>query len=113
MKRVIFMNGKLYYDLIAKREELNRDDVAIIRLEQLYPLKMDKIESIVEKYKGAELFWVQEEPKNMGAWTFLLRYDINHQFTLISRKASASPATGFKKTHFKEQEAIINKAFEA
>lgn len=66
----------------------------------------------MEEHKNAEFVWVQEEPKNMGAWTFLLRYEINHKLKLISRKASASPSTGFKKIHFKEQARIIEQAFE-
>lgn len=112
VKRVLFCTGKVYYDLLAKKEEDNRDDVAIVRIEQLYPYPETEVQAVMDKYEKAERYWVQEEPKNMGAWTFLLRYEMNLKMKLVSRKASASPATGFKKVHFKEQEQIINKAFE-
>ena len=112
VKRVLLCTGKIYYDLLKKKEDESREDVAIVRIEQLYPYPEKQVEEIMAKYKGAEYVWVQEEPKNMGAWTFLLRYEINHKFKLISRKASASPATGFKKVHFREQEQIVNQAFE-
>ena len=111
VKRVIFMNGKLYYDLISKREELERDDVAIIRLEQLYPLNMEKIEAIVEKYKGAELFWVQEEPENMGAWGYILRKMRKFDIDVISRRSSGSPASGSSKAFEYRQNKIIDQVF--
>ncbi|MGB0430199.1 MAG: 2-oxoglutarate dehydrogenase E1 component [Bacteroidia bacterium] len=111
VKRVLFCTGKLYYELAEKKAAENRNDVTIVRIEQLYPYPEESVNQIMEMYKNADYVWVQEEPKNMGAWTFLLRYDINHKMKLISRKASASPSTGFKKTHFKEQAEIIDKAF--
>jgi len=112
IKRVLCCTGKIYYDLLEKKEEDKRDDIAIVRLEQLYPLPHDQIEVLVKKYKGAELFWVQEEPKNMGAWQFILSNYRGAKLTCISRKASASPATGFKKRHDEEQASIIEQAFE-
>jgi len=111
VKRVVFLNGKIYYDLIAKREELKRDDVAIIRLEQLYPLNMEKIEAIVEKYKGAELFWVQEEPENMGAWGYILRKMRKFNLDVISRRSSGSPASGSSKAFEYRQNKIIDQVF--
>lgn len=112
VKRVLFCTGKVYYDLYEKQQEDKRKDVAIIRLEQLYPLPEKKIQGILKKYKGAELFWVQEEPFNMGAWTYLMRYpEVFGEFKCISRKASASPATGFSNVHSKEQETIVNNSF--
>ncbi len=111
VKRVLFCSGKIYYDLLDKKEADNRKDVAIVRLEQLYPLPAKQLDKIVNKYKNAELYWVQEEPSNMGAWAYVLsRY---HQINLnrISRRPSASPATGYKKIHLKEQEELVNKAF--
>ena len=111
VSRVVLCTGKIYYDLYEKKIADKRDDVAIVRVEQLYPLPEKQIVKILEKYKGAETVWVQEEPKNQGYWTFLLRYDLFRNFTLISRKSSASPATGFSKVHKKEQADIITKAF--
>ena len=112
VKRVLFCTGKVYYDLLEKQQSEQRSDVAIVRIEQLYPYPENDVKDVMAKFPKAEYVWVQEEPKNMGAWTFLLRYDLNLQMKLVSRKASASPATGFKKTHFKEQADLVNKAFE-
>lgn len=112
VKKVLFCTGKVYYDLIEKREQDGINDTLICRVEQLYPFPESQLEKIISKYPKATYKWVQEEPKNMGAWTFLLRYDIMRNFELVSRKASASPATGFKKVHKQEQEFIITKAFE-
>ncbi len=110
--RVLFCTGKIYYDLYEKKIADKRDDVAIVRLEQLHPLPSIQIKKILAKYKEAETVWVQEEPMNMGYWTYLLRYlDIFGSFKLISRKASASPATGFSNVHKKEQAEIVTKAF--
>lgn len=109
--RVILCTGKIYYDLYEKKIAEKRDDVAIVRVEQLYPLPEKKLEKILEKYKGAEPVWVQEEPKNQGYWTFLLRYDQFRNLKLISRKSLASPATGFANVHKKEQSDIIASAF--
>ncbi len=111
VKRVLFCSGKIYYDLLEKKEADNRKDVAIVRLEQLYPLPAKQLDNVVEKYKNAELCWVQEEPSNMGAWAYVLsRY---HQVGLkrISRGPSASPATGFKKIHLQEQKELVDQAF--
>ncbi|TDP55644.1 2-oxoglutarate dehydrogenase E1 component [Bacteriovorax stolpii] len=111
VSRVILCTGKIYYDLYEKKIADKRDDVAIVRVEQLYPLPEKKLAKILEKYKGAEPVWVQEEPKNQGYWTFLLRYDQFRNLRLISRKSLASPATGFSNVHKKEQADIIANAF--
>lgn len=111
VSKVILCTGKIYYDLYEKKIADKRDDVAIVRVEQLYPLPEAQIEKVLGKYKGAETVWVQEEPKNQGYWTFLLRYDLFRNFSLISRKSSASPATGFSNVHKKEQAEIISQAF--
>jgi len=110
-KRVIMCSGKIYYELLNYRDEKKINNVAIVRLEQLYPMAEKKLDSILEKYKDCEKVWVQEEPKNMGAWTYLLRYDQFRDFKLVSRKSSASPATGFSSVHKLEQDKIINLAF--
>ncbi|MBL7664038.1 MAG: 2-oxoglutarate dehydrogenase E1 component [Bacteriovoracaceae bacterium] len=111
VKRVLMCTGKVYYDLLAKQQEEKRKDVAIVRIEQLYPMVLPQLNAIFKKYKDAEMVWVQEEPKNMGAWTFLLRYKEFMNFHFIGRKSSASPATGYAKVHAKEQAEIVNKAF--
>ncbi len=112
VERVIFCTGKVYYDLYEKKIADKRDDVAIVRLEQLHPMPEAQIKKIMAKYKGAECVWVQEEPSNMGCWTYLLRWmDIFGTFKLVARKASPSPATGFSNVHKKEQAEIVTKAF--
>ncbi len=112
-KRLLFCSGKIYYDLLAEREKNGRNDIAIVRLEQLYPFPKKQWDALIKKYSAAEYVWVQEEPANMGARTYLLGllYDENYQLKLISRKPSASPATGHKKIHDKEQQLIVQKAF--
>ena len=110
IKRILFCTGKISYELMGAKEEHKITDTTIIRLEQLYPLPYKQIDKIIEKYKDAELFWVQEEPANMGAWTYFLSCYRSAQITVISRKASASPATGHAKIHQREQNEIINKA---
>jgi len=111
VSRLILCTGKIYYDMYEKKIADKRDDVAIVRMEQIHPLPEKQLAKILEKYKGAETVWVQEEPKNQGYWTFLLRFDVFRNFKLISRKSSASPATGFSNVHKKEQAEIITKAF--
>lgn len=112
VKRVLFCSGKIYYDLLERKQKENRTDIAIIRIEQLYPLPFKQMDALVNKYKLAQYIWVQEEPANMGAWVYLLSCYKNIKWGMISRKSSASPASGFQKVHAKEQEEIITKAFE-
>jgi 2-oxoglutarate dehydrogenase E1 component len=112
VKRVLFCSGKLYYDLKERKQKDSRTDMAIVRIEQLYPLPYKQMDAIVNKYKLAHYVWVQEEPANMGAWVYLLSCYKNIKWGMISRKSSASPASGYQKVHVKEQEEIINKAFE-
>lgn len=111
VSRLILCTGKIYYDMYEKKIADKRDDVAIVRLEQLHPMPEKQLAKIMEKYKGAETVWVQEEPKNQGYWTYLLRFDQFRNFRLISRKSSASPATGFSNVHKKEQADIVTRAF--
>ena len=110
VKRVLLCTGKVYYDLLEKQQADNRDDVAIVRLEQLAPLSKPALNAVLDNYKKAEVFWVQEEPENMGYWTYLLRMGLN--WPIISRKAAASPATGYPKIHAQEQADIVRRAFE-
>ncbi len=112
VKTLLLCSGKIYYELLEKKEADQRDDVAIVRLEQLYPLPEKQLDEVVARYKGATIRWVQEEPANMGAWQYLLSWYCGRvPMQLVSRKPSASPATGFKKKHDQEQKAIIEKAF--
>ena len=110
VKRVILCTGKIYFDLYDARQAAGIKNIPIIRVEQLHPFPRKKIMEELAKYKGAKVLWVQEEPENMGAWTFLLRMFPEVKMELVSRKAAASPATGYYKMHHKEQEEIMNKA---
>jgi 2-oxoglutarate dehydrogenase E1 component len=116
--RILLCSGKLYYDLASYREETKRDDVAIIRLEQLYPFPAHALEEALSKYsKKASLFWVQEEPRNMGAWGYLRtrfgeRLLEQYPYRGICRPESASPATGSATSHKIEQQNILKQAFE-
>ena len=111
VKKVILCSGKMYFDLAEKQLKDNRKDIALIRLEQIHPLPQNQLDSLHQKYKKAQWFWVQEEPLNMGAATFLKMNLQNINFGIISRTASASTATGYAKIHAKEQLEIIEKAF--
>lgn len=112
VKRVLFCTGKIYYDLAQRKRELKRDDVAIVRVEQLYPLPENQLNEVLKRYAKAEIFWVQEESANMGAWQFMkLNWETDRNLQRISRRASASPAVGFKKVHDQQQEDILQKAF--
>ena len=111
VKKVLFCSGKIYYELLQKQQEDKRKDIAIVRVEQLYPMPENQMDAVCTKYSKAEYVWVQEEPKNAGAWTYLLRREENWKMKLISRNSSASPATGFSKVHALEQAALIDAAF--
>lgn len=111
VKRVLMCSGKVYYDLLEKKEEEKIKDVAIVRIEQLYPLPVEQLEKIRKKYSQADFYWVQEEPENMGANRYILHNLSEWNLTTISRDASASPSTGFKKIHDEQQANLIAKAF--
>ncbi len=116
-ERVIFCSGKVYYDLIKYREENKlTDKAAIIRIEQLYPLHEDKIKRLAKPYTHAKKFvWCQEEPANMGAWTFILPHLLNlfpGYIHYAGRPASASPAAGTMQVHQAQQAALVKQAFE-
>ena len=110
IKRVIYCSGKIYYDLADYRDKNKVTDVAIVRLEQLYPLHKPQLTEISARYASAESMWVQEEPANMGAWTYINSKLPEFAFKLVSRRISASPATGFKKLHDENQERIVREA---
>ncbi len=111
VKKVLFCSGKVYYDLAEKQAKDNRADVAIVRLEQLYPLPVNQLKKFSEKYGRAVWFWVQEEPLNMGAASFLQMNLKEINFGIISRQAGAATATGYSKVHQKEQAELIETAF--
>ncbi|TAE15584.1 MAG: 2-oxoglutarate dehydrogenase E1 component [Bacteroidetes bacterium] len=111
IKKVLFCSGKVYFDLAEKQQKDNREDVAIIRVEQLYPLPEKQLQELYKKYQKAVWFWVQEEPLNMGAASFLQMNLKSINYGVISRTASASTATGYAKVHAQEQAEIINTAF--
>ncbi len=112
VKKVVLCSGKIYYDLLEGQSRRKSKDAAVVRLEQLYPFPEVQISSILKKYKGARVAWVQEEPANMGALSFIQRMMPGQAIEFVSRKASASPATGYSKVHKAEQEKIVNQAFE-
>ncbi len=116
-KRILMCSGKIYYELAAERAKLERSDVAILRVEQLYPLRPEHLEAALTPYAaGTPVYWVQEEPENMGAWWYL-RIHFGEQllgrypFSVVARGESASPATGSHKSHHNEQHKILDQAF--
>ena len=120
IKRVLICSGKVYYDLFEAREKLGRNDVYLLRVEQLYPYPDSSVQIELTRFKKAEMVWCQEEPKNMGAWTFINPYleesliAIKAKHTrpvYVGRPAAASTATGIASKHKKEQQAIIDGAF--
>jgi len=111
VKKVLFCSGKISYELMEKQKADNRQDIAIVRLEQIHPLPVQQINAIHQKYGKAVWFWVQEEPLNMGAAGFLQMNLKSIKYGVISRQASASTATGYSKVHAKEQNEIITTAF--
>lgn len=115
VKSLVFVTGKFYYDLLEKREELKRDDVALVRVEQLFPLPTEAMKKIIKKYKNAdEVVWAQEEPKNMGAYShILMHFEESRDFRVCSRKMYAAPAAGSsvrsKARHAKVIENVFDK----
>ncbi len=119
VKRVVLCSGKVYYDLLAERREKGVDDVAIVRMEQLYPFPAKSLPPVLARYPNAEVVWCQEEPENMGAWTFVDRRIEKVLRALggkaqrpvyVGREEAASPATGSAKVHAAEQDALVKQA---
>lgn len=111
IKKVLLCSGKMYFDLSEKQMHDERKEVAVIRMEQLYPLPLKQLNALYEKYKQANWFWVQEEPLNMGAAWFLKMNLEQYNFGIISRNAGAATATGYGRLHKEEQNEIIETAF--
>ena len=122
IKKVILCSGKVYFDLLAAREKLKKNDVILFRIEQLYPFPVKSLVKELKPFaKNANFFWCQEEPKNMGAWLLVrdyIRWTLdtikakNSEISYIGRNPDASIATGYAKRHLSEQQEIINKVFE-
>jgi 2-oxoglutarate dehydrogenase E1 component len=114
IRKVIMCSGKVYYDLAAHRQAQGITDTAILRFERLYPLPFRTLPPALEAYPNAELVWVQEEPANQGAWSFVamnLPAIINRSLTAVTRPASSSPAVGTHQRHEQEQRAVVEQAF--
>ena len=115
--RLILCSGKIYYDLIDERTRQELDDVAIMRIEQLYPLSVEEIRNAIQGLPhGAEILWVQDEPTNMGAWPYI-KFNFGdelgqyHKLRRVSRVESASPSTGSMAAHKLEHSELMEEAF--
>ncbi|MFN4255492.1 MAG: 2-oxoglutarate dehydrogenase E1 component, partial [Saprospiraceae bacterium] len=111
VKKVLVSSGKIYYDLLKRQQETQRDDVALVRLEQIYPFPKTQFEAILKKYPNARPTWVQEEPFNMGAWSYIATNHSQYGWACATRPAAASPATGFPSAHELQQKAVVDAAF--
>ena len=113
VERIALCSGKIYYELLAKREELNEERVALVRLEQLYPLDRQTLVGIMNRYAhNKEIVWVQEEPENMGAWAYILRNLRNTGIEVIAPVSSGTPAPGTHKGFDKNQKQVIQRVFD-
>ena len=112
VKKLVFCMGKFYYDLLEEREILERDDVALVRIEQLFPLHLEKLQKVIDRYPNVVNYvWAQEEPRNMGAWSFMLeRFDLV-KLNVRSRKYYAVPAAGSSTRFKKRHKAVIDSVF--
>jgi len=113
IKTLVLCTGKVFYDIITKREDLQRNDVAVVRLEQLFPLAIDQIKTIIESYPNVEDYvWAQEEPKNMGAYSYMLMNFDLVKLRLASPKAYSAPAAGSYERSKKRQAKAIAMVFD-
>ncbi len=112
VRRLVFCSGKIYYDLLARKEEFNARDIALVRLEQLHPFPTAQVDYIIKKYHNVlQILWVQEEPGNMGPWRHIQHEFRNREIIPVFRQPSGSPATGLLKLHQLSQEELISKVF--
>ena len=107
VKKVVFCSGKLYYDILEAQKKQEQKTTAVLRIEQLYPFPETQVIEFLKKYNTKNIFWAQEEPQNMGAWSHIQTFQSNLGLKYIGRKPAASPATGYAKIHAKEQASII------
>ncbi|MFI9454911.1 multifunctional oxoglutarate decarboxylase/oxoglutarate dehydrogenase thiamine pyrophosphate-binding subunit/dihydrolipoyllysine-residue succinyltransferase subunit, partial [Amycolatopsis sp. NPDC052450] len=118
VRKVLLTSGKLYWELVAERTKREANDIAIVRVEQYYPLPKKKLLAALERYNGAPAVWVQEEPENQGAWPFFglnLPRKLPEVFAnldVVSRRPMAAPSAGSSKVHEVEQKALIARAFD-
>ena len=110
IRRVLACSGKIYYELSAACEEAEAEDIAILRIEQLYPLRAEILQEALAPFEGASLYWVQEEPRNMGAWHHLQMLCGGAFADTVCRRESASPATGSPRSHKREQQELLERA---
>ncbi len=112
VKEIVFCTGKFYYDLLAEREALGRDDIALVRIEQLFPLHLDQIQAVIDKYSNADKYiWAQEEPKNMGAWSHMLQRMTLVDLEVRARDYAAVPAPGSSTRDKNRQKRVIDSVF--
>jgi 2-oxoglutarate dehydrogenase E1 component len=110
--KLVFCSGKLYYELLAHKEQTKSSDIALVRVEQLYPFPVIQLQSLVAKYSKVKTYiWAQEEPENMGAWGFLLRSWRELPLQLVARSVSATPASGSSKRSARRQQDVIERVF--
>jgi 2-oxoglutarate dehydrogenase E1 component len=110
--KLVFCSGKLYYELLAHKDQTKSSDIALVRVEQLYPFPIIKLQSLVAKYSKVKTYiWAQEEPENMGAWGFLLRSWRELPLQLVARSVSATPASGSSKRSARRQQDVIERVF--
>ncbi|WP_147678260.1 2-oxoglutarate dehydrogenase E1 component [Algibacter pacificus] len=112
VKKLVFCTGKFYYDLLAEREELGREDIALVRIEQLFPLHLEKIQSVIDRYSNVETYvWAQEEPKNMGAWMHMAQRMDLVKLEVASRPFNSVPAPGSSTRDKRRQRRVIDEVF--
>jgi 2-oxoglutarate dehydrogenase E1 component len=120
VRRLLICSGKIYFDLLEARRAHKIDDIAILRIEQLYPFPIEEVDQALARYVNAlEIVWVQEEPRNQGAWVYLLarlhlfgRLHEPQQLRVVARPYSASPAVGYMAKHLEQQQALVDEALQ-
>ena len=114
VKSVVFVTGKFYYDLLEERDSLKRTNVALVRVEQLFPLPLEAMSMVIKKYKNADdMVWAQEEPRNMGAYShILMHFDEARQFRVASRRVYSAPSAGSSVRSKLRHQEVINFVFD-